>query len=181
MPGIDYQPAHNPGGRFAHGNPIGVVLHKTEGGYDHVLQGFLNGRRNPHFLIGKEELQAVQLVDTDVRANHVGPGANALYIGIEFESIAARRGFEHRQDPNTIADELTPFQISMGRDIVDWICRTHGIPKVGPPSSTAWRVARGHWHGVLGHANVAQGGFFHTDHGDTLLCHDFMALGVFPS
>jgi hypothetical protein len=76
-----------------------------------------------------------------------------------------------------------PFTDAQHRfvDVIDWICRAHGIPKLGPPSATAWRIARGHWHGVLGHANVAQGGFFHTDHGDTLLFYDFMALGIFPS
>lgn len=85
----------------------------------------------------------MQLVDTDFRGNPVGPGANALYLGIELESIGARRGFEHSQDPNVVADELTTFQMWMGRQVVNWIRATHNIPKAGPPTAGDWMSSRG--------------------------------------
>jgi hypothetical protein len=153
-------------------------LHRTEGSYNHVLVSFQSGPKVAHFLIGKQDGQAVQLVDTSYKAAHAGPGANDLYIGIEFESIPGRtRG----QDPRVIQDDLTPFQISLGRDVIDWICNAHGIPKVGPPSSAAWKKCTGRWNGVLGHANLSEGGFFHTTHGDTLQFKDFIALGIWPA
>ncbi len=33
---------------------------------------------------------------------------------------------------------------------------------------------------MLGHANVADGNFFSTDHGDTMIFVDFIALSVWP-
>jgi hypothetical protein len=177
MPNIPFVESRIHGARFS---PIGLVLHRTESSYAHCLRGFQSGPKAPHFLVGKREGQVVQLVDTSLRAQHVGPGANALYLGIEFESIAAKPHIRG-QDPRVIRDELTPFQIATGRDIVDWICKTHGIPKVGPPTSAQWRQCNGHWRGVLGHANVAEGGFFKTDHGDTLQFIDFIALSVWPA
>src|SRR5690242_2488459 len=104
MPEIPYMRAAATGQPFGAGKPIGVVLHRTEGGYAHVLKSFLTGHKAAHFLIGKAESQIVQLVDTDRRAAHVGRGANDLYIGIEFESIPARPGYRG-QDPNVISDE----------------------------------------------------------------------------
>src|SRR5262245_3359327 len=123
-------------------NPIGIVLHRTGAGYNHLLGSFQSGPKASHFLIGKREKQAVQFVDTGCKDAHVGPIANDLYIGIEFESVPARAGHKGL-DPRIIRDDLTPFQISMGRDVIGWICRTHGIPKVGPPSSAAWKSCNG--------------------------------------
>ena len=180
MPGIQFIRSVAQGLPFKLGNPIGIVLHRTEAGYNHLLNSFQSGPKVSHFLIGKKDGQAVQFVDSKHKAAHVGPGANALYIGVEFESIPARSGYKG-QDPLVILDDLTPFQINIGRDVIEWICRTHFIPKVGPPSSAAWRKCKGHWRGVLGHANVAEGSFFHTDHGDTLQAKDFIALGVWPA
>lgn len=181
MPGIPYRRSAATGATFAKGNPVGLVLHRTEAGYDHCLRSFVAGGKGKaaHFLVGKKEGQVAQLVDTGNQAGHVGPGANALYLGIEFESIAARSGVKG-QDPNVISDELTPYQVDIGRQIIDWVCRTHGIPKLGPPKSADWRKCKGRWNGVLGHANLAEGGFFSTDHGDTLVFFDFIALSVWP-
>jgi hypothetical protein len=68
---------------FKHGNPIGIVLHRTEAGYSHLLTSFQSGPKVSHFLIGKQDGQAVRFVDTTYKAAHAGPGANDLYIGIE--------------------------------------------------------------------------------------------------
>ena len=176
MPDMQFVKSRVQGPRFT---PIGLVLHRTEAGYQHCLNGFTIGPKAPHFLVGKHSGQAVQLVNTDFCAAHVGPGANSIYLGIEFESIPAAKGVKG-QDPKVIADELTPFQISRGREIVDWISRIHGIPKVGPPTHSQWKQSAGRWRGVLGHANVAEGNFFKTDHGDTLIFVDFIALSVWP-
>jgi len=183
MGSIDFKQASLTGGPFGRGNPIGLVLHRTEASYSHLLQAWTRGpnprHASSHFLVGKQDGQVVQLVDTSTIANHSGPGANQLYLGIEFESIPARSGIRG-QDPLVIKDEFTPFQISIGQDIVEWISRTHGIPRIGPPSAVQWRICRGHWNGVLGHADVSRGGYFPTDHGDTLQFIDFIALSVWP-
>jgi len=176
IPDIPFARSRVQGARF---HPMGLVLHRTEAGYTHCLQGFQAGPKCPHFLIGKNSGQVVQLIDTAFAGAHVGPGANNLYLGIEFESIPARRGVRG-QDPLVNKDPLTPFQASIGQDIVRWISATHGIPRVGPPTSAQWRACHGHWHGVLGHANVAEGNFFRTDHGDTLEFMDFVVLAVWP-
>ena len=42
----------------------------------------MRGPKSAHFLIGKVPGNAVQLIDTGVVAYHVGPGANALFVGI---------------------------------------------------------------------------------------------------
>jgi N-acetylmuramoyl-L-alanine amidase-like protein len=184
MSGIDFKQALNIRGAFGRGNPIGLVLHRTEASYTHLLNAWTIGPNNrgtsAHFLVGKEDGQVTQLVDTSTIANHAGRGANDIFLGVEFESIPARPGIRG-QDPLVIQDSFTPFQISIGNDIVDWISRTHNIPKVGPPSHVQWRQCRGHWHGVMGHADVSRGGFFHTNHGDTLQFIDFIALSVWPS
>lgn len=62
--------------------------------------------------------------------------------------------------------------------MIGWICTTHGIPKIGSPSHRQWIQNRGIWRGVLGHANIADGGFYQTDHGDTLFRRDFILLVV---
>jgi hypothetical protein len=99
MPRITQQQARHHGGRFHPPDPIGIVCHRTEGEFDGVLRGFVRGNRRPvsaHFLIGKLSGCAVQLLDTGIRANHVGPSANELFVGIEFESISARLGVRGR-------------------------------------------------------------------------------------
>jgi hypothetical protein len=159
--------------------PPSPPVNESRGGYQPDLRGFTRGPKAPHFLVGKHTGEVAQLVDTTFSAAHVGPIANNLYLGIEFESIPATPG-ARGQDPKTIADELTPFQTYQGRDIVDWLCKTHGIPKIGPPTHAQWMQCGGRWRGVLGHANVADGGFFRTDHGDTLIFVDFIALSVWP-
>jgi len=179
-PGVLYQPSRAAAQPFSLGNPIGLVLHRTEGHWAHVLQSFSKGPKSAHFLVGKQDGQVVQLVDTAFKAQHAGPGANDLYLGIEFESIPARTGYPG-QDPRVIRDELTPFQASIGAELVAWIARTHKIPLIGPPDIRQWLKCKGRWNGVLGHANLATGGFFHTTHGDTLQFIDFIVLNVWPA
>ncbi|HLY20341.1 MAG TPA: peptidoglycan recognition family protein [Bryobacteraceae bacterium] len=178
---VPYLPAQCTGGPFGRGLPIGLVLHRTEGNYAHILQTMTQGpnpkQKSVHFMVGKRDGEVIQMVDTNMVAYHVGPGANQIYLGIEFESIKAQDGI-HGQDPLTNQDPLTEWQFAKGREIVDWICRTHGIRKVGPPSAREWTKCGGRWHGVLGHADVAKGGYFHTDHGDQLMDRDYILLNV---
>jgi hypothetical protein len=182
MFGITYVQAKNASHKFSAGNPIGLVLHRTEASYAHCLKSFQHKGDNPHFLIGKNSGEVAQMVDTDIIAHHAKDDANQYYLGIEFESIAARKGYEHKQDPLVNADPLTDFQITMGIHIISWICRTHGIPPVGPPGKEAWEKCGGKWRGVLGHADLSQRikgkKVFRTDHGDTMA--DFLALGILP-
>jgi N-acetyl-anhydromuramyl-L-alanine amidase AmpD len=174
MPGITFILTTHHGGPFHKPNPIGIVCHRTEGAFGHVFSGFLNGPKSVHFLIGKTPGNAVQLVDTAKVAYHVGRGANALFIGIEFESIAARRGFEHRTDPLVNADPLTPFQRDMGRAVINWLCKTHNIPRQGPPSHAQMAACHGRYAGLMNHASLNR--FFATDHGDALRMEDWAAL-----
>lgn len=68
-------------------------------------------------MIGKDTGNVVQFVDTDYIAQHVGPRANEIFIGIEFESILARPQFKNSTDPPVNVDPLTPFQIQTGRGL----------------------------------------------------------------
>ena len=162
-------------------NPIGVVLHKTESsGFQHTLGTFLNGPLSPHFLIGKKDGEVVQLIDTQFQGKHVEL-ANSLYVGIEFCSVPSRKGYEHKQDPTTIRDELTHFQVSAASDIISWISKTHGIPLVGPPSLNEMRACHGHWHGFCNHADVSAVIRGRGQHGEGLLDIDYIALGIWPA
>jgi hypothetical protein len=135
--------------------------------------------KSSHVLIGKRDGEVVQLVDTSDIAHHVGPAANDIYLGIEFESKPARPWIKG-QDPLTNQDELTPFQASVGLEILTWLSSFHSIPRMGPPKKSQWMNCKGRWHGVLGHADVASGGFYKTDHGDELMFIDYITLDVWP-
>jgi hypothetical protein len=183
--GIDFEASRARGAAFHKPNPIGIVCHRTELGFSQCLKSFLKGPKCSHFLIGKAIGNAVQLVDTNFAAAHV-KGANALYIGIEFESILARPGFEHRQDPLVNADPLTRWQCEIGRQVINFCCKAHEIRLVGPPARWQMAQSRGHFHGVLNHSSLP--GFFPTDHGDALRIDDWNRLipitdqpGDFPS
>jgi N-acetyl-anhydromuramyl-L-alanine amidase AmpD len=177
MPSVNYQKSAVQAKKF---HPVGLVLHRTAVmGYQRLVSSFKAGPKSPHFMIGKRDGEVVQLIDTDYRGAHAGPGANALYLGIEFESITSNPKIKGL-DPAINADELTPAQICSGRDVIDWICRTHNIPKLGPPSAAQMRQGKGRWHGILSHADVANSGYFHTTHGDTILFIDYIALGIWP-
>lgn len=161
-------------------NPIGVVLHKTEShSYERTLNSFLEGPYSPHFLVGQQEGQVVQLLDTQFHGAHV-ENANDFYLGIEFYSHPSRPGYEHKQVPKTIREELTLFQISIGRDIVSWMSDTHGIPLVGPPSLKEMRDASGHWPGFCNHADVSATIPGTHQHGEGLLGSDYIGLGIWP-
>src|SRR5439155_21410235 len=114
MPGITVEATRHHGGGFHRPNPIGIVCHRTECSFDRARSGFVRGPKSVHFLIVKVPGNAAQLIDTSVVAYHVGPGANALFVGIEFESVAARPGYEHRTDPLVNGDPLTAYQLDMG-------------------------------------------------------------------
>ena len=174
MPGITVEATRHHGGGFHRPDPIGIVCHRTECSFDRARSGFTRGPKSVHFLIGKVPGNAVQLVDTSMVAYHVGPGANALFVGIEFESIAARSGYEHRTDPLVNADPLTAYQLDLGRVVINWICKMHNIPKKGPPSRAEMIACRGRYNGLMNHASL--NGFFATDHGDALRMQDWSAL-----
>jgi len=181
---VPFIQANSVGGPFLRDRPVGLVLHRTEAGYQRCLRTWTRGP-NPkqtsiHFLVGKQRGEVAQLIDTGTIAHHAGRQANAFFLGIEFESIPARPGVRG-QDPRTNADELTPFQVSIGGDIIRWISQTHGIPRKGPPSAMEWRQCQGRWSGVLSHHDLGKGGFWSSNHGDNLGFFDLMALGVFPS
>lgn len=95
-------------------NAVGLVLHRTEAGFNHLLKSFQTATNAPHLLLGKTVGQIVQFVDIDYRAQHVGPGANDLYIGFIFESIPAYRGYRG-QDPLVIQDILNIYQVETGK------------------------------------------------------------------
>lgn len=183
MPGVPFVQALNTSGAFRGGRPIGLVLHRTEDRYDHVLRSWSVGpnpkQSSAHFLVGKQPGQVVQLVDTATVANHSRNDANVLYLGIEFESILSTRN--RGQDPATNLDPLTRFQRETGARIVEWISQVHRIPLDGPPSKRAMIAHQGRWHGVLSHNDLSACGLFRTDHGDEIRFTDFIALGVFPT
>jgi hypothetical protein len=198
MPGIkhsspNFLPGKNFGGVFPWPNPIGILLHRTIAEFRGTLDGFLHPgkdgrnlkRGNAHFLVGKDIGNAVQLISTDCIANHAA-AANKHYIGIEFESIGIPLhkkgekvpGLDHGLYVPAIFDELTPFQIVQGGRIIDWICHTHQIPKLGPPSLAELINQKGLWHGVLDHALVSDSKLFATDHGDSIMRRDYERLGI---
>jgi hypothetical protein len=178
MSEIPFQKAPGHTSPYAAPNPIGVVLHKTEShSYESSLAGFLHGPHSPHFLVGPNEGQVVQLLDTQFRGEHV-EHANAFYLGIEFYSHPGRPGYEHKQDPKTIREDLTPFQCAMGRKITSWIATTHNIPKVGPPSLAEMRAVNGHWPGFCNHADVSATVPGHGQHGEGLLESDYIIFGI---
>src|SRR5215203_1881509 len=107
LPGINFVQARHIGSRFSAGNPVGLVLHRTVGGYAGIFESFRSGNKvkSAHFLIGKNEGEVAQMADTDTIAYHVG-NANSFYLGIEFESCDNRPGYEGKFDPLNNADPL---------------------------------------------------------------------------
>jgi len=177
---IPQEQARYHGGLFHAPYPIGIVLHRTEASYKRVHKGFVEGGKrhvSAHFLIGKHEGEVVQVVDTNQKAYHVGSGANSYFVGIEFESIAARKGI-HGTDPLVNADPLTDFQVKTGRKVIEWLCATHGIPRKGPPTKFEMAGCQGLWRGLLNHRDLrlAPAAFPHASHGDALRREDWQAL-----
>jgi hypothetical protein len=180
MSAIPFQRAAGHTHPFRAPNPIGCVLHKTESSsYEHTRDGFLHGPYSPHFLVGQQEGQVIQLLDTQFRGTHVEL-ANDFYLGIEFYSHPSRRGYEHKQDPKTIREDLTPYKVSIGRDIVSWISAEHNIPMIGAPSLKEMRDAHGRWSGFCNHADVSATIPGHSQHGEGLLDADFISLAIWP-
>jgi hypothetical protein len=177
MNGVTY--LNRPGkGAFNNPNPVGCILHRTENPrFAQSAANFQTVKNYPHFLVGKDG-EIVQVTDTGQKTTHVG-NANSYYIGIEISSRAAR--YEHRQDPNTIRDALTPAQTTSLRLVVDWVSSTHSIPKVGPPSLPEMKKVKGIWHGFCNHADVSLVIPSPGDHEEGLTDPDFFVLGIFPS
>lgn len=174
MSGIYLAPTAHDGGRFTRPAPIGIVCHRTECPFDQARAGFQRGPKSIHFLIGKTPGNVAQIVDTGRIAYHVGPKANNLFLGIEFESRTAGKAFAHSTDPAVNADPLTLYQLDLGREIINWLCKTHNIPKNGPPCHSDMVACRGHYRGLMNHASLNK--FFETDHGDALRLDDWAAL-----
>jgi hypothetical protein len=194
VPGIRFVQARYTRGPFAPGRPIGVILHRTgRANFEGLVESWRVGptydsgpkkgqakRTSIHFVIGKEDGQVAQLVNTSEAAYHAGL-ANEYYVGIEFVSIAAPAGTPKPQEDKVInADSLTHHQVVAGRRILDWISTTHSIPLVGPPTRHEFATANGLWNGVVSHAIVANSGLFGTDHGDEPIGLDWYILGIWP-
>jgi hypothetical protein len=133
------------------------------------------------------------------RADPHWESANLLYLGIEFESIAPP---DHLPMKTRVAlmnaDPLTPFQIATGARVIKWLCVTHKIPAKPLPSKlrltretrralpaplrpsaedlSELRKRRGRWNGLLSHADLAEYGHFHDDHGDAINAMDWCLL-----
>ncbi|MBR0937308.1 N-acetylmuramoyl-L-alanine amidase [Bradyrhizobium jicamae] len=179
MYGVNY--LNRPGkGAFISPSPVGCILHRPENPrFAQSAANFQTATHYPHFLVGKDG-EIVQVSDTGQKTTHVG-NANAYYIGIEISSIAARPGYEHRQDPNTTRDPLTLAQAESLRRVVDWVSSTHSIPKIGPPSLSEMTNVSGIWHGFCSHADVSLVIASPGDHEEGLTDPEFLTLGIFPS
>lgn len=138
-PDVPYDPGPSHGGQ----TPSEVICHRTYGrwGGDYNVGQGSRGSISFHFLVGPDEGQWVQFVDTDRVAYHA-KGDNTGTIGIEVSG--------------TDADRMTDWQVRALAHICRWISDTHGIPLVkyrGPRTST--------FHGWRDHGDVA--GSDHTD------------------
>ena len=139
-PDVPFDPGPSHGGQI----PTEVICHRTYGrwGGDYNVGKGSRGSISFHFLVGPDEGQWVQFVDTDRVAYHAR-GDNVGTIGIEVTG--------------TDDDRMTDWQVRALGHICRWISDTHGIPLVkyhGGRTST--------FHGWRDHADVA--GSDHTDY-----------------
>jgi hypothetical protein len=134
-------------------NPVAVVLHRTYGQWP----GDYNVIKNNslcHFLIGQQDGQWVQFVDTNAVTYHCN-GANFRAVGIELTG--------------TNDDPLTDWQVTKLGDVLRYLNSAHGIPlgyvdaAVTPPASI-W-VNSGGFSGIISHDSVQtdDGSAQHTD------------------
>jgi hypothetical protein len=169
---------------FPPGAPFGIVLHRTLTNWD-VAGKFAWVERYPHFFVGKTgpisgsytapvDMRGglIQYQDTAYQTAHM-KGENQKYIGIEFE-------VEDVPTYNNVA--MTSYQITMGRILIDWLCKEHRINKYGPPPRQVVNILNRNFHGVLSHADIQKGinpGAI-TNHGDAFSKADFAAFGIQP-
>ena len=101
-----------------------------------------------------------QYYDTKTRTAHAGENryGNDIYLGIEFEG---------RNE-----DILTKFQVETGAELISWICRTHGIPRI-------YKLSTKHniydFHGFLPHSGVPD-----QDHSDYITADDWRKMTNAP-
>lgn len=147
VPGIKFDQGRHPQGALT---PTAIVLHRTYGArgkdtYKGAYSIGKNGRGGVgigfHFLVGKNEGQAVQFYDTTVEAAHA-KGANSWSVGIEFDGVNE--------------DVLTEWQVRQGALIIRAVCEAHGIPLTYTTQGARRRIA-----GCMPHALVP--GSDHTD------------------
>lgn len=138
-PGVPFDPGPSHGSQ----NPTEVIAHRTYGRWngDYAVGKGSRGSISFHFLVGKDEGQWVQFVDTNRVAYHA-KGDNVGTIGIEVGG--------------SDADVMTDWQVRALGHICRWISDEHDIPLVkyrGGRTST--------FHGWRDHRQVA--GSDHTD------------------
>lgn len=158
MPGIPFDQGSEAQGSL---NPTAVILHRTYGSWagDYSV-GVGTGRPGIgfHFLVGKAHGRWVQFYDTRTKCSHAA-GANSWSVGIEFEG---------RNE-----EQLTPWQVDAGGQIVRWLSGDVGVPLDayydGP--------RKGQSREFRGHRTVAD-----SDHSDYITKPDFdkMARGGVP-
>lgn len=126
-PDVPFDPGPSHGGQ----SPTEVICHRTYGSWpgDYGVGKGSRGGISFHFLVGTDEGQWVQFVDTNEVAYHAR-GDNTGTIGIEVSG--------------TDGDVMTDWQVRALGHICRWISDTHGIPLVhyqGGRTSTfnGWR------------------------------------------
>lgn len=160
---LTWMPAYSYGGPFGAGDPIGVVVHSTEGpngpnAAEAVAgPGWFGGPSagtSAHKIV--DENSICEGVHRDTVAWHVGPNGNGLYIGYEFSGYAAWDA----------ATWQAPAQLSMLQIAAQHIAED--LQAIGAPAqflSVAQVAAR--QKGLLTHNDVrlALGGTTHSDPG----------------
>ncbi len=122
--------------------PVAVVLHRTYGQWpgDYSV---IKGNSLCQFLIGQQDGQWVQFMDTNQVAYHCN-GANFKAVGIELTG--------------TNDDPLTDWQVARLGEVLRFLQSAHGIPLgyIDPsstPPASIW-VNGGGFSGVISHVSV---------------------------
>jgi N-acetylmuramoyl-L-alanine amidase len=149
MPGIPFDQGSEAQGSLS---PTAVILHRTYGSWNGDYSvGVGTGRPGIgfHFLVGKQSGNWVQFYDTRTKCSHCA-GANSWSVGIEFEGKNE--------------EQLTPWQIQAGGEIIRWLSADVPIPLdayYDGPRKGQSREFRGH--------RTVEG----SDHGDYVTRADF--------
>lgn len=138
--------------------PIAAVVHDTIGVYTGPDSGdsqYIENHRLAHFVVGEDEGEWEQLLDTEVFAAHAN-GANRKAFGVEFSRLEAGM-------------PLTDWQKYAWAVIREWAATVHGIPNVyldptTVPDASVW-VNGGTFRGWISHTSVKtdDGSAQHTD------------------
>ncbi len=127
--------------------PLAGVVHDTIGFYTGPDSGdsqYIENHLLAHFVVGEDEGEWEQLIDTEKFAAHAN-GANRYAFGIEFSRIQAGM-------------PLTEWQKDCWAIIRDWAVGAHGIPNTyldptSVPDASVW-VNSGTFHGWISHTSV---------------------------